>query len=182
MFSRENRPLAALREAIGRAGVPIRELAAGDRLAGRGPWRIEVLHPVRRGGRATDNADSLVLLVEHAGRRILLTGDLEPPGLGDVLAEEPIDCDVLLVPHHGSHSSSPPGLVAWSRPEWAVISGSLSRDPAGTEAAYREAGVRVLNTGRVGAVGVAWEGFGDLETWGFGEDGSTLARSASEDR
>lgn len=166
MFAKENRPLAALREAITAAGVPLEEMAAGDRLTGRGPWRIEALHPVH-GTRVTDNAGSLVLLVEHAGRRILLTGDLEPPGLGDVLAEEPIDCDVLLVPHHGSRSSSPPGLVAWSRPRRAVISGSLARDPGLTEAAYRECGVEVVHTARVGAVEVAVEGTGKLGIWGF---------------
>ena len=41
----------------------------------------------------------------------------------DLLAEEPTDYDVLLAPHHGSRRSNPPGLAAWSTPEWVVISG-----------------------------------------------------------
>jgi competence protein ComEC len=95
-----------------------------------------------------------VLLIEYSGRRILLTGDLEPPGLDDVLAEEPIDCDVLLVPHHGSQRSSPPGLISWCRPEVAVISGSPARLHPATETEYRAAGIRLLNTGQTGAVEV----------------------------
>ena len=72
----------------------------------------------------TDNANSVTLLVEYRGQRILLTGDLESPGLGRLLAEPPIHCDVLLVPHHGSRQSNPQGLAAWSTPAWAVVSGS----------------------------------------------------------
>ena len=45
----------------------------------------------------SDNANSIVLLVEHAGRKIILPGDLESPGLEDLLAELPIDCDVVIV-------------------------------------------------------------------------------------
>ncbi|MBN1590322.1 MAG: ComEC/Rec2 family competence protein, partial [Pirellulales bacterium] len=132
MFFDENRSLRVLRESIEAAGVPIRELAAGDRLRTEGPCRIEVLHPRRRGPLGSDNANSMVLLIEYSGRRILLPGDLEPPGLDDVLAEEPIDCDVLLVPHHGSQRSNPPGLIAWCRPGLAVISGDLARNDAAT--------------------------------------------------
>jgi len=176
MFAGEGRSLAALHEAIAAAGVPIRELAAGDRLVDKKSCRIEVLHPLRTGSSAGDNAGSLTLLVEYAGRRILLPGDLEPPGLDDVLAEEPIDCDVLLVPHHGSQRSSPPGLMTWSRPEQAVISGSLARDSEDTEAAYRAAGARVLHTGRMGAVRVQVGGFGDL-SWGFRDDANLSATS-----
>ena len=92
--------------------------------------------------------------VEYRGRRILLPGDLESPGLDDVMAELPLDCDVLMVPHHGSRRSNPPGLAAWCTPEVAVISGGLDPDPSATEAAYRESGVEVFNTARVGAVRV----------------------------
>jgi competence protein ComEC len=47
--------------------------------------------------------------VEYQGRRLLLPGDLESPGLDELLAESPLDCDVLLAPHHGSLQSDPPG-------------------------------------------------------------------------
>ena len=155
MFFDESYPLKTLREKLEAAGVPIRELRAGDRLDGGEDCRIEVLHPPGRGIVGNDNANSLVLDVEYAGHRILLPGDLESPGLDDVTAESPLDCDVLMVPHHGSRGSNPPGLAAWCAPEVAVISGGLNPDPSETEAAYRSAGANVLNTARVGAVRVA---------------------------
>ena len=70
-----------------------------------------------------DNANSILLPVEYAGRRILLPGDLESPGIERVMADPPLDCDVLLAPHHGSEQSDPPGFAAWSSPEWVVMSG-----------------------------------------------------------
>jgi competence protein ComEC len=153
MFQQKhNAALAALQAAIRQAGVPIREIYAGDQLRGGGGCRLEVLHPPRRGVLGDDNANSIVLAVEYRGRRLLLPGDLSSPGLDDVLAEEPWPCDVLMAPHHGSRNSDPPGLAAWCRPRWVVISGTVRFDPASTTEVYRGAGGQVLHTGRVGAV------------------------------
>jgi len=172
MFERRNASLAALRGSIDAHGVPIAEVRAGDHLESAGNTRVEVLHPPERGALDNDNANSVVLLIEAGRQRLLLTGDLETPGLEDLLAEEPLDCDVLMVPHHGSRRSNPPGLAAWCRPEWAVISGSLTWDPATTEAAYQHEGASVHHTGRVGAVqvqlgapGVAARGWLSGEGW-----------------
>ncbi|MHC4176534.1 MAG: ComEC/Rec2 family competence protein [Planctomycetota bacterium] len=152
--------LTALREAIRESGVPLRELRAGDRLPGGEECLIEVLHPPRRDVLGGDNPNSIVLDVQYLGHRVLLPGDLEPPGLYDLLAEEPIDCDVLLVPHHGSRQSNPPGLAVWSTPEWVVVSGGRRWDPEEIEAAYRAAGCRVLHTADTGAVGVSIDAAG----------------------
>src|SRR5205085_8178622 len=88
-----------LRDSITQAGVPVREIYGGQRLSAGSGTTIEVLHPPRKGVAGSDNANSIVLKIEHAGRRILLTGDLESPGLDDLLAEEPLDCDIVLAPH-----------------------------------------------------------------------------------
>jgi competence protein ComEC len=86
---------------------------------------------------------------------MLLTGDLESPGLEDVIAELPRHCDVVLAPHHGSAYSDPPGFADWSTPRWAVVSGG-ARDPLETvQAAFTARGSRVLHTARSGAVRVA---------------------------
>lgn len=150
MFDQPAASLAELERALGAAQVPLRTLEAGQRLRA-GDCKIEVLHPTAAGVLGSDNANSIVLLVEHAGRRILLTGDLESPGLDALLAEAPIDCDVLLAPHHGSARSNPRGMAQWCLPEWVVVSGGHDADPA-VEAAYRAAGARVLHTARTGAV------------------------------
>lgn len=155
MFEEPSAAVSALDAACRRHAVPITTIRAGDRLRVGGDCRLEVLHPTREGVLGSDNANSLVLLVEYRGRRILLTGDLETPGLNAVLAEEPLDCDVLLAPHHGSARSNPPGMVAWCRPEWVVISGGLGGDRDGSvQRAYAADGARVLHTAERGAVTV----------------------------
>jgi len=116
--------------------------------------RIEVLHPPRRGVLGSENANSVVLAVEYLGHRILLPGDLEGLGISDLLAEQPLACDVLMVPHHGSRQSNPPGLAAWSTPQWVVISGSRRWDTRPVAAAYEAAGGQVLQTVDLGAVHV----------------------------
>jgi competence protein ComEC len=147
-----------LRDSINRSRVAIREIHGGQNLAAGSGTRISVLHPPRKGVYGSDNANSIVLLVEHAGRRILLTGDLESPGLDDVLAEEPLDCDVVLAPHHGSPRSSPGKFAEWSRPEHVVISGRRGlADAAMVESvkhSFRLRGAEVFHTAEDGCVRV----------------------------
>lgn len=155
--------VAALWRAVDRAGVPRREAAAGTLLAAGDAWSVRVVQPPASAGHAgTDNARSLVLAVEHHGRRMLLTGDLEAEGLIRLLDEAPWPCDVLLAPHHGSRRSNMPALAAWCRPRWVVVSGSLPTAEACGElaATYAPLGARVLHTGQVGAVTVALEAEG----------------------
>ncbi len=83
---------------------------------------------------------------------MLLTGDLEPPGLGTVLADPPTHYDLLLVPHHGSRQSDPQRLAAWSTPDWSVISADRRWDLSRVKEIYRGGGGRVLHTAQTGAV------------------------------
>jgi competence protein ComEC len=92
------------------------------------------------------------LAVESGGRRVLLPGDLESPGIEDVMAEIPYDCDVLLAPHHGSRRSDPPGFAAWSTPEWVVISGGSGDDVQHVVQTYEQAGANVARTSDRGMV------------------------------
>jgi competence protein ComEC len=158
MFDGRGRALGALRGALDASGVPVHTVWSGDRLRAGGGVRIEVLHPPRRGVLGSDNANSIVLAIEHSGRRILLTGDLESPGLDDVLAELPLDCDVVMAPHHGSAASDPPGFAQWSTPEWTIASGGHADHAAEVDAAYRARGSRVLHTAECGAVRVSIAG------------------------
>ena len=95
-----------------------------------------------------------MLAVEGFGRRILLPGDLESPGLDDVLAEEPMRCDVLMAPHHGSRKSNSPELAAWCRPRWVVFSGDGRWNVPEIDATYRAVGSQVLHTYQSGAIQV----------------------------
>jgi competence protein ComEC len=143
---------ALLQEAIREAGVPIRQVWAGDRLRVGPEVTLHVLHPTRAGVIGSDNANSITVSVEHAGQRLLLPGDLESPGIEAVMAELPHDCDVLLAPHHGSRLSDPPGFAAWSTPNWVVISGGDSDDVMPVVQTYEQSGARVLQTDRHGLV------------------------------
>lgn len=154
MLDSESPAIKLLVTALRREGIPLRKVSAGDRLRNSGGAILEFRHPTREGVLGSDNANSLVLSVGCAGRRILLTGDLEGRGLDQVLAEEPLDCDVVAAPHHGSARSNPPGFAAWSTPEWVVISGGLGAESREVEKAYRAAGAHVLHTARDGAVSV----------------------------
>ncbi|RMF99911.1 MAG: hypothetical protein D6741_07675 [Planctomycetota bacterium] len=89
-----------------------------------------------------------MLLVSAGSRRALLTGDLAPPGVQMLLDEPPIDCDVLVAPHHGSRSSNPTGLIDWCRPECVIVSGSPSQ---GTRL-NAPPGVCVYHTAVAGAI------------------------------
>jgi len=161
MWQEQNAALDALREAIDRSGVPLKEIYANDRLPGGRRCEIRVLHPPKKGSLGEDNANSIVLVVEYLGRRILLTGDIGTPGYGGstpglnaILAEEPLDCDVLLAPHHGSRGNNTPELAAWSTPDWVIISGSRRWDPEPIREVYGAVGSRVLHTADTGAVHV----------------------------
>jgi competence protein ComEC len=151
MFARHSRPLDVLTKSIEKAGAPVRRTWSGQELPIAQGCRVAVLHPPQAGSPGTDNANSIVLLIEYQGRRILLTGDLETPGLEKLLKSEAIDCDVILAPHHGSARSDPPGLAAWSQPEWVVISGARPSESRAVAAAYAKAGARVVHTAEDGA-------------------------------
>jgi competence protein ComEC len=82
------------------AGVPVRVPAYGE-IVRTGDLTWQVRSP-RRVVAGSPNDASLVVLVETAGVRLLLTGDVEPPGQATLAREGIGVVDVLKVPHHGS--------------------------------------------------------------------------------
>ncbi len=142
-----------LRDVLHASGVPLREIWMNDRLrTADARVTIDVLHPPREGMLGRDNANSILLSVQFAGRRLILPGDLESPGIERVMADPPLDCDVLLAPHHGSEQSDPPGFAAWSSPEWVVMSGRRPERTLDSQVSYEQAGAAVLHTALDGAV------------------------------
>ena len=123
----ESEVLPRLFEIIGKESVPIRELAWGDFVSLAGGSRIEVLSPPDVGTGSNDNSDSIVMLLDLGPWRVLLPGDLELNGLRILLGREPIDCDIAMLPHHGSKNSRPQEFVEWCRPEAVVVSAGRSK-------------------------------------------------------
>ncbi len=68
-----------------------------------------------------DNDSSCVLLVSAGGSTALVTGDIEAEAERDMVRDGVLAAvDVVVVPHHGSRTSSTPDFVAASRPRWVV--------------------------------------------------------------
>jgi competence protein ComEC len=118
---KSNRGVRFLLARLETHGVATRVLSRGTVLAA-GDMVIEVLHPPIDGPPGTENARSLVLGLSHGRNRLLLTGDVEPPGLAMMLQQPPWRADVLVAPHHGSVVSNTPELAAWVQAGLVVIS------------------------------------------------------------
>jgi competence protein ComEC len=130
--------------------IPVRCVRAGDDIPYDPLCRVRVLH--HDASAADDNQTSLVLSVESAGRRLLLTGDLEGDALDAFVAGDPDTCDVLLAPHHGSATSLPAEIARSTKPDWVVVSGpGGSRWPEVRDAYETASGAgrpaRVVKTG-----------------------------------
>ena len=105
-----------------------------------------------------ENDASLVLLVRVSGLRLLMTGDVEPPGQEAILAAgADLRADVLKVPHHGSARQDPDFLAA-SGARVAIASAGVDNDyghPApSTVARLRGLGMTVLATNEHGGIAV----------------------------
>lgn len=109
------------------------------------------------GNRESGNNQSCVLRVESRFGSALLSGDIETRAERALLAnreEQPGDVDLLLVPHHGSKSSSTQAFLDALRPRLAVLSaGYLNRFGHPHQQVierYRVHGIPVLNTATSG--------------------------------
>jgi competence protein ComEC len=111
---------------------------------------------------ASRNDRSCVLLIESPRGRLLLTGDIERKAETALVARygRALRAEVMVVPHHGSATSSSPTFVAAVGPRYAIIPAGYAnryRLPhADVLARYHSAGVSVLNTAETGAVSIAW--------------------------
>ena len=86
-----------------------------------GGVEFEVLHPPDNGPAGNENTRSMVVEVGYKGFKMLLTGDLESPGLELVQKLPQRAIDVLMAPHHGSRKSMPVEFLDWCQPATMVI-------------------------------------------------------------
>ena len=124
---------------------------------------FEFLHPQTTDYAAEarkSNDMSCVLKISSPGGRLLLTGDIEARTEARLLADaaDRLRADILLVPHHGSSTSSTPAFIAAVGAHTAIIPvGYRNRfrhpHPAVLE---RYAGMQVYRTDHDGAVTVRY--------------------------
>jgi competence protein ComEC len=108
------------------AGHTVDRIDIGDRIHLSPRTTIEVLAPpvvTASSTLASDNDRGLVLLVTIGERRILLPADIEAAAEHWLATSgEDVHADVLVVPHHGSRTSSTVAFLAAVDPAAAVIS------------------------------------------------------------
>jgi competence protein ComEC len=150
--------------ALGALRIPPggRVCASGQR------WRwdgveFRILHPPRA-ERARGNDSSCVLEITARGRSVLLTGDIEARAEARLAAREDVTADVVIVPHHGSATSSTRTFVLRTHAHDALVSAAFESRwnfprPEVVER-WHAAGARVWVTGEMGALTVTLDGDG----------------------
>lgn len=116
-----------VRATFAQKGTSLEAVSAGSRTI-VGDVVVAVLSPPSSpilGTRSPENENSVILLITYRGKTILLTGDVEEAGEGELLRSaqaEIKDISLLKVAHHGSDSSSTPDFVRRTHPGVAFIS------------------------------------------------------------
>jgi competence protein ComEC len=147
---------------------PLQTLRKASRCVAGQRWEwdgvaFEVLHPSAADYDAANksNAMSCVLRIASSSRTALLVGDIESPQEFRLAASVPasLKADFLLVPHHGSKTSSSAVFLDAVRPQWAVVqSGYRNRfgHPVDSVVArYDERGIRMVKSPQCGAA--SWQ-------------------------
>jgi competence protein ComEC len=109
----------------------------------------------------SDNDRSCILLIETEGFVALLPGDIEAVGESNLLSMSLPEIDVMLVPHHGSKSSSSPAFINGINPSVAIFSTGYRNRFGHPDAAvvrrYQLRGVSTWNTAADGAITVRYD-------------------------
>ncbi|MDR7304788.1 ComEC/Rec2 family competence protein [Rhodoferax saidenbachensis] len=179
-------PQAALLSSI-ESEHPLQQLRRAQRCEVGQIWewdgvQFEVLHPQPADYAANPlpkpNALSCVVRIGTGQRTALLVGDIEAAQEARLVqtwqGTDRLHADVLLVPHHGSKTSSTPEFLAAVAPQWALVQAGY-RNRFGHPATpvverYAEARINLVSSPRCGAM-----------TW-RSEQPQNVACSREEDR
>lgn len=147
--------------------IPVeRRMGAGSDIAchvGQA-WRwdgvdFRVLHPLEPTPDLSKNNGSCVLRIAGPGGVTLLTGDIEAvaeQALAERSDSDELVADIVVVPHHGSATSSSAALVNASQPDYALISSGWHNrwnfPAAEVVERYQSRDARVLDTADSGAL------------------------------
>nr|WP_315480049.1 ComEC/Rec2 family competence protein [uncultured Rhodoferax sp.] len=159
-------PQAALRSSI-EPEHPLQQLRTAQRCEAGQRWvwdgvPFEVLHPqvADYAAPAKPNALSCVLRIGTGDRSALLVGDIEAVQEARLVqawqGTNHLRAAVLLVPHHGSKTSSTPEFLQAVAPQWALVQAGY-RNRFGHPAApvvtrYTEARINLVSSPRCGAM------------------------------
>jgi competence protein ComEC len=117
--------------------------------------RFAILHPPLEFA-PLGNESSCVLKIDARAGSVLIAGDIEARGEEALLHSAELASDVVVVPHHGSSTSSSPSFIAATRPRYALVSAGYANrwgfpKPA-VRARWAESGASVAVTADGGAL------------------------------
>jgi competence protein ComEC len=112
---------------------------------------------------ASQNDDSVVVLLKFGERSFLFTGDIEKQAERQLVAQlQNLRVDVVKVPHHGSRTSSTEAFVEATKPRLAVIpvgrTSMFGHPHEEVVERWTRNGAEVLTTGRSGTITVTTDG------------------------
>jgi competence protein ComEC len=174
MMSRRNRPdVKWLMSAMDRHRLLAETVTAGDSLTIADGVSIRIISPAGDLESQTDNEESIVLEIEYAGRKILLTADVEGRPLARIMNEEKSSaCDLAMVPHHGSPNSRPAAFLDWANPKIAVVCSrrSVNEDLERFLGTHQRSRTTVFHTGRDGAIRYIIQPSGEVMSGSYRDD------------
>ena len=113
------------------------------------------------------NAHSCVIRIEGSGGSVLLTGDIETSGERALVARsrQDLPSDVLVVPHHGSTTSSTRQFIESVSPSIGIFSasehGRFRLPHPDVVSRYVRAGIATYSTSRCGAITIEFPAGGE---------------------
>ncbi|MEM1109041.1 MAG: ComEC/Rec2 family competence protein [Planctomycetota bacterium] len=123
-----DRATAFLWDQLQKRGIRPRVVRRGDRRVFGGA-EFDVLWPPAEGWeKAKGNDRSVVMSVRHAGRRLLLNGDIQQDAIAALLElENDLAADVTDLPHHGSYVDASPAWLTAVDPAIVLQSSGRAR-------------------------------------------------------
>ena len=150
------KPTLKLNETAAAGGAVVQALKPGERVETAGVT-FTALGP--NGTYSDENDNSLVLMAEYSGFKVLFTGDQMLNAESALLKTgQAVDCDILKVAHHGQDDASSDAFIRAAAPKYAIISTSNEGDdvPSGIVLErLNKAGIMALTTGVTGTVAVS---------------------------
>jgi competence protein ComEC len=135
-----------------------------------GSSKIRALWPIpdiQENNSISDNDKSVVTLIEYAGRRILISSDIEKFAQNEILRLYPdLKADILIAPHHGSVKTLERDFINRLQPSTIIC--SCGRTAYEEEQVIRQsAGPALYYTGKDGAVTIRVNKQGTIEAKTF---------------
>lgn len=153
-------------EAIANLPIKKREIKEGDTILLDQEKNIylEILHPESHYVSVDSNDQSIVAKLVYGNTCFILTGDASKEVEMKIVNKykETIDCDVLKVGHHGSHTSTESQFVAAVSPTYAIISAGkdnkYGHPHKETIETLQKFGADIKNTAELGSISLWSDG------------------------